>query len=312
MTSYSRSNVPTRRQEPGRPLRNAAAPLPPTRGGEAEPAFRRCRPLLGTFVEITTTGLDERRVQRSVNAAFGCMERVQRLMSVHDPASELSRVNAEALFRPVKVSDETFEVLRRGLELARASAGAFDFTVAPTLARWGLLPPHLRRRGSCGCWEDVELLAGRRVRFTKPLAADLGGIAKGYAVDAAIETLRDSGVSSAFVNAGGDLRVFGSAPFIVHLRHPLHAHLLPRAMQLRDAALATSSPCFTERRWQQRAVSHLVNPLNHCAVTGGISVTVRAGECWLADALTKVVFNAPLLAERLLTQHNAEAFILAA
>ena len=224
MTSCSRSNVSVRCPERGQALRRTAAPPPPRHGGEGEPTFRRCRPLLGTFVEITTIGLDERRVQRSVNAAFGRMERVQRLMSVHDPSSELSRVNAEALFRPVKVSGATYDVLRRGLELACASAGAFDFTVAPTLARWGLLPPHLRRRGSCGCWEDVKLLGGRRVLFTKPLAVDLGGIAKGYAVDAAIEALLDSGVSSSLVNAGGDLRAFGSAPFIVHLRHPLHAH----------------------------------------------------------------------------------------
>jgi len=233
-------------------------------------------------------------------------------MSVHDPASELSRVNEEAFLRPVKVSDETFEILRRGLEIARTSEGAFDFTVAPLLARWGLLPAHLRRRGSCGCWKDVELLAGRRVRFTKALAIDLGGIAKGCAVDAAIETLRDANVSSVVVNAGGDLRALGPRPFHIHLRHPLHANLLPRTIELQDSALATSSPCFSEHRWHRRAVSHLVNPRTNDAITGGISVTVRARECWLADALTKVVLNAPALAERILEKCAAEAFVLTA
>jgi thiamine biosynthesis lipoprotein len=273
--------------------------------------IRRCRPLLGTFVELSATGLEKTSLARAVGAAFGRIEKLQRLMSVHDPESELSRVNAEAFLRPVRVSAETFEVLQRGLELACDSAGAFDFTVAPLLARWGLLPASLRRHGP-GDWRDIQLLARGRVRFTKPLAIDLGGIAKGYAVDAAIETLRDADVSSALVNAGGDLRVFGSPPAAINLRHPLHGALLPRTMRLGDAALATSSPCFTECRWQRLPVSHLVNPLQQRAVTGGISVTVRASECWLADALTKVVLNAPALAERLLTKHGAEAFVFTA
>jgi thiamine biosynthesis lipoprotein ApbE len=79
---------------------------------------------------------------------------------------------------------------------------------------------------------------------------------------------------------------------------------------LYNAALATSSPCFTQRRWQRRTISHLVNPGGGAAVTGGISVTVQARECWLADALTKVVLNAPKLAESILQKYAAEAFVL--
>ena len=271
---------------------------------------RRCRPLLGTFVEVTAAGLDETRLARSIEAGFKAIERVERLMSAHDPSSELSQVNEEAFFHPVKVSGETFEVLRRGIELARESAGAFDFTVAPLLARWGLLPPRLRRSGRGG-WRDVQMLARHRVRFSKPLAIDLGGIAKGFAVDAAIERLRQDKVSSALVNAGGDLRVFGPRSSVIRLRHPIQQRLLTRSLRIRDAALATSSPCFTERRSHGRPVSHLVNPQNGSAVTGGISVTVRARECWLADALTKVVLNRPMLAETLLARHTAEAFVFA-
>lgn len=274
-------------------------------------SLSRCRPLLGTFVEIKATGLAEVSLQASVNAAFAAIERLQCLMSVHDPASELSRVNEEALRRPVKVSDETFTVLQRSLELSRASDGAFDFTIAPLLARWGLLPTPLRRRAA-GDWRDVQLLSRSRVRFTKPLAIDLGGVAKGLAVDSAIAALRGAGVTSAVVNAGGDLRAFGPEPSCIHLRHPLQPQRLSHTVLLREAALATSSPCFTERRWRGRRVSHLVNPREQCAVTGGLSVTVRAPECWLADALTKVVLFAPALAEPLLARHDAEAFILTA
>ena len=272
---------------------------------------RRCRPLLGTFVEISAAGIDAAPLASAMDAAFASIERMQRLMSVHDDTSELSRVNAGAFLRPVKVSDETFAVLERGLGIARASEGAFDFTIAPVLASWGLLPAHLRRR-ACGDWRDVSLLCGQRIRFTRPLAIDLGGIAKGFAVDAAIAILRAHHVSSATVNAGGDLRVFGSDALRIHLRHPDSAQPVANPIPLHNAALASSSPCFTRKQWRGRTVSHLVNPVNRCAVADRISVTVRAGECWLADALTKVVLNAPMLAERLLEKHQAEAFIVAA
>lgn len=274
--------------------------------------MRRCRPLLGTFVEIKAAGLDDNALTRAVEKAFAQIERAQSLMSVHDDASELSRINAEAFHRPVKVSDETFAVLERGLDITRTSAGAFDFTIAPVLASWGLLPAHLRRRAQ-GDWRDISLQRGQRVRFSRPLAIDLGGIAKGFAVDAAIASLRASAVTFASVNAGGDLRVFGPDPLRIHLRHPVLGQTLSKPISLDNASLATSSPCFTRQQWRRRAISHLVNPRNRRAITARISVSVRASECWLADALTKVVLNADTAtATRLLELHHAEALIVSA
>jgi thiamine biosynthesis lipoprotein len=273
---------------------------------------RRCRPLLGTLVEIKATGLDDNALTRAVDKAFAQIERIQSLMSVHDPDSELSRVNTGALLRPVQVSSETFAVLERGLDLARASEGAFDFTIAPILARWGLLPAHLRRRAQ-GNWRDVLLQRGNRVRFARSLAIDLGGIAKGFAVDAAIASLRASNITSASINAGGDLRVFGPDSSCIHLRHPVSGQPTSNLISLRNAALATSSPCFTRRQWRGRTISHLINPRDHQAITTGISVSVRSSECWLADALTKVVLNAgATTAIRLLKAHHAEALIISA
>lgn len=302
--------------------------------------MRRCRPLLGTFVDITVGGsgrglqsasphsskggresretlLSGSRsglkpaLHDAVNAAFAAVERIQKLLSAHDPASELSRLNRAAAGHPVTVSLETFAVLRCADRLATESGGAFDYTVAPTLARWGLLPANLQLKNP-GSWRDVRLLSGRQVLFLRPLALDLGGIAKGFAVDAAIEVLRERGVESAVVNAGGDLRVFGPQSSTIHLRHPGAPHTFAHTFSLHGAALATSSPCFTERGWRGQRVSHLVNPLRATAITRPVSVTVRARECWLADALTKVVLNAPRRAEKLLAQYEAEAFILTA
>jgi thiamine biosynthesis lipoprotein len=248
----------------------------------------------------------------AIDRAFAAIERVHALMSAHDPDSELSRVNAEAFLRPVKVSGETFAVLERGLDIARASEGAFDFTIAPILASWGLMPAHLRRRAP-GNWRDVILQRGRRVRFACPLAIDLGGIAKGFAVDAAVASLRASKVASASVNAGGDLRVFGPGPSRIHLRHPISGQPMSRPISLENSALATSSPCFTRRQWRGRAISHLIDTANRRAITRNLSVTVRARECWLADALTKVVLKGDTAGvTRLLEAHHAEALIVSA
>jgi thiamine biosynthesis lipoprotein len=270
---------------------------------------RRCRPLLGTFVEVTASGLAAAELNAAISAAFTKVEKIQNLMSAHDAGSELSLLNREAAAHPVTVSRETHEVLRRADNLASASGGAFDYTVAPLLARWGMLPAPLKRK-QFGSWRDVLLLRGRQVYFLQPLALDLGGIAKGFAVDQAIQTLRKHGVSAAVVNAGGDLRVLGEQPSWIHLRHPACPQVLAEKIQLRNAALATSSPCFTERNWRGRRVSHLVNSARRIAVAGAVSVTVRAQECWLADALTKVVLNAPDLARKLLAKHQAEAFVM--
>jgi len=110
--------------------------------------IRRCRPRLGTFVEITARGGDVRALESAVNSAFESIASVQRLMSVHDPRSELSRVNRLAHDQPVKVTGATFAVLTRAVEMAACSGGAFDFTIGATLARWGFLPASLRRKQS--------------------------------------------------------------------------------------------------------------------------------------------------------------------
>jgi thiamine biosynthesis lipoprotein len=275
-----------------------------------ESEVQRCRPLLGTFVEITASGADAAVLPRAVHIAFGAVERVQRLMSAQDPQSELSRLNGEAARREVPVSTETFAILERGLALAAESDGAFDFTIAPLLAGWGLLPDALRRPGR-GDWRDVRLLARHRVFFARPLAIDLGGIAKGFAVDLAVKVLRDNGAISGVVNAGGDLRAFGADARRVHLRHPGSGAVLSRCIELRNGALATSSPCFNQVRCRGRTFSHLVNPHTKQTITGARGVTVRAAECWLADALTKVVLVDPARALRVLAQHQAEAFLLA-
>ena len=176
--------------------------------------IRRARPLLGTLVEIQARAPNESLARQAIERAFGAVLCVHVLMSFHEKNSDVSRLNREAAKRSVRIHHWTARVLRAAQRFAAESEGAFDITVADALRRARLLPDVGTRRCK-GTWRDIEITRDHRVRFTKPLIIDLGGIAKGFAVDRAIDGLRKSGAVSGIVNAGGDLRVFGKSAEIV-------------------------------------------------------------------------------------------------
>src|SRR5471032_482473 len=159
---------------------------------------RRARPWLGTIVDIRVRGLKEKHALRAIEAAFDEIAAVHALMSFHDPESELSLLNRCAAETSTPVGSRTREVLDLALTIARESDGRFDPTVAADLVGWGFLPaPRGGRPPEPGAsWRDVQL-EGDLVRFARPLWIDLGGIAKGYAVDRAIERLLCEGATDA-------------------------------------------------------------------------------------------------------------------
>jgi len=280
----------------------------------ARPAIiRRARPLLGTIVEITVVGAASPAATRALNAAFAAIERVQARMSYHDPASELSAINRDAARRPTRISRPLADVLRAAVALAQETDGAFDPTIAPVLAGWGLLPRLDGRTGRerRASWRDIELSAGRLVRFHAPLHLDLGGIAKGFAVDQAIACLRQRGVPAALVNAGGDLRAFGRRVWPIVVRDPSQPGSAAAELSLRNAAVATSAHYFSRRRWRGRFVSALVDGrTRQPSGDDPRSVTVQASTALMADALTKVVLALGCEAEGILHRHAARALVL--
>lgn len=251
--------------------------------------MRRARPLLGTYVEIEAGGPKSAATESAINAAFAAVEFVQRLMSFHEAGSELSRLNRQALFEPIPVHPWTAKVLRQALSIHHATDGLFDCAVGHELLHWQLLPPD-RSLGSVrsGSLKAIRVLSGNRVAYTAKIALDLGGIAKGFAVDCAIAVLRRHGIRHAAVNAGGDLRVIGNDEHPIYLRNPLDPRQISLAGTLRDGAIATSSAAATLKTWRGRSVSALVakdrKPITDCA-----SYSVIAKTCLIADALTKVL-----------------------
>ena len=272
--------------------------------------IRRCRPLLGTFVEVATSGTNAANLERGINAAFAAVEKVHWLMSFHDPDSDVSRMNRDALTQSVIVHPWTWKVLETAQHLAHESNGVFDIAIARLLASRGFLPRAECQPDNAATWRDIFLRKNCRVFFRRQLVIDLGGIAKGFAVDCAVAALKASGVKTGILNAGGDLRVFGPISRIVHVRHPAEPAFAAGAVCLSERAMATSGVYFARRRYRGHNVSPLLDGCTGRSARELISVSVAAAECMIADALTKIVFALREQAAGLLAQHRADALIL--
>ncbi|HLH92375.1 MAG TPA: FAD:protein FMN transferase [Xanthobacteraceae bacterium] len=281
----------------------------------ASASIRRACPLLGTFVDITAgAGPACRDLPAAVDAAMAAVARVHRLMSFHDPASDVSRLNRGAAAGPVSVDPWTWRVLEAALDLNRRSSGAFDVTFAPVLQALGLLPPTGNgwpRAGGPAPRDAIELLPDGDVRFHHPgTRIDLGGIAKGFAVDCAIEALRAHGAASGLVDAGGDIAAFGTAAQTIHLRDPRDPSLVLGAIAIRDEALASSGGRFDPLASAAAALPAVIDPQTRAPARTVCGASVRAPTCMLADALTKVVMIAGEAAGPLLEHFAAAALIV--
>jgi FAD:protein FMN transferase len=273
---------------------------------------RRARPLLGTLVEISASG-SPHQLPVAIERAFAAIEHVQRLMSFHAGDSDVSRLNREGYRRAIRVDPQTWEVLVWARAISHASDGAFDVTVAPRLVDWGYLP----RRAETQCtvvqggYRRIELLPDCGVRFLEPVLIDLGGIAKGYAVDRACAALEGHGVLDYVVNAGGDLRV-GRTPETVHVRHPRWPGATLPLAEIEGGALATSGAYFARREHGDRAVHPIVTAETGAPAPVQDSVSVLAPNCLTADALTKVVCVLGERAAGVLRGFGAQACLLPA
>ena len=264
--------------------------------------IRRCRPLLGTFVEIAARGKAIVDLERAINAAFAAVTEVHRLMSFHDSRSDVSRMNRDAFPKGVTVHPWTWEVMNAARNLARESGGAFDVTVAPLLAGRNCLAAPSCAPVRTASWRDIFPRRNFEIFFRRRVIVDLGGIAKGFAVDRAVDVLKQNGAASGIVNAGGDIRVFGSTPRKVHLRDPKSPAQFSAILSVRNRAIATSATYF--------APGALIDGQKRRSLTSSISVTVAARDCMTADALTKIVFALRKRAAGLLAQYHADALLL--
>ena len=259
---------------------------------------------MGTLVSISADGPDASRVTAAMEDAFEAVALVERLMSFHDAESELCRLNRNAYTSPQVVHPWTYAVLARAQRISAASDGLFDITIAPLLVGSGHLPGTIEGTRVEYGWQHIQLSKDRHVQFTAPVMLDLGGIAKGFAVDVAIHALRRNGCTEASVNAGGDLRRYGRQAEIIHLRRA--SGLTPLA-ELRCGAIATSAAPESYDDRLEQPLGCIMDPRAGQPWSMGAAVTVAAWSCVVADALTKVAALAGPSCESLLERFGARA-----
>lgn len=256
--------------------------------------MKRMRALLGTYVEISAEHEDAGLLGATIDQAFAAVEQVHRLMSVHCPGSDLSRINRVAWRRPVEVHPWTARTLRWAERLNAATGGLFDCAVGHELGRYGLVAGCFFDTAESGSLGDLEVSADNEVRLARRVALDLGGLAKGFAVDRAIARLRGSGVRQAVVNAGGDLRTIGT-PQPIHVRLPAGGVRL--AGVLSNGAIATSG------------TQAVVDVGGRRPLAGEALYSVVAPSCVVADGLTKAVAQSGRLDAPWLAAFGASAFV---
>lgn len=245
---------------------------------------RRMRPLFGTYVEVGGDN-SKSRAAAGIERAFDVLQQVQASLSFQDAGSELSRVNCSA-GGTVPISPLLARVLGLARRMHLASRGLFNHAVGGALIEQGRLPNHDGRDVvPVGRLEDFAL-APDSIRLRRPVRITLDGIAKGYGVDLAIRELRRQGISAGWVNAGGDIRVFGA------LALPVSRRNADGSMQflgyLRDAAVATSQVAPGQA---EHFPALIVSGSGKTVAPGLWSVVAQ--RAWRADALTKIAANSP-------------------
>ncbi len=257
------------------------------------------------YLTSQPTATREAEVARHLEAAIAEVRRLEVLMTTWQPTSDISKINAQAGGSPVRVSSEVFEVLTRSQEFAQRSSGAFDVSFYALRGLWHFDedltptlpdPAELRRRLPLINYRNIQLSAkDKTVRLAKVgMAVNLGGIGKGYAVDAAVKLLRARGVVDGMVQAGGDLMLFGSKsgqPFKAGVRDPRSVDPSDyfAVCEVKDHAFSTAGDYERSFVRQGMRYHHILDPRTGQPARGARSVTVYAKDATTADGLDDAV-----------------------
>ncbi|CAN5617670.1 FAD:protein FMN transferase [soil metagenome] len=273
---------------------------------------RRSVPVMGTVAEVVVVARDERVAHAAISAAIEELYAVERLMTRFNVTSDVGRANLGASSHAVVVSPATATVVAEGLRWAAVPGSRFDPCIGRACELWDVSrrsePPEaaaVRRLARRGLYRGLELgrtAAGDVLVYHEPdIALDLGGIAKGYAVDRAVEALRSWGITNGLVNAGGDLYAMGVSAdddaWRVGIRSPADPDRIAGTIALEDRAVATSGDYEQYFDHGGRRYHHLLDPATAAPRVAAMhSLTVTAESCMTADAAATAVFGLHLQA----------------
>ena len=257
--------------------------------------------IMGTRIVVELWDDSDAHANTAIEAVLSEMRRIDETMSVYKPTSAVSKVNAEAAMHPVKISTELFDLLQKAVEFSRITEGAFDITYASVGYMYDfrkhVKPTEQQIETALPGVDYHHLIFDKKnqtIKFSQAgVRIDLGGIAKGYAVDCGIRILQAQGIAHALVNAGGDSRIIGDRfgkPWIVGIRHPDDASRVIAKIPLVDTALSTSGDY--ERYFDEDGVRyhHIIDPKTGHSASKVRSATIMAPTATQTDGLSKTAF----------------------
>jgi len=257
---------------------------------------------MGTVIEITLMGDNEEQANKAALQAFQEVKRIEQLMSPKIESGDVFRINQSSGEERVKVSNETLEVIKKAQEISELSEGEFDITVGPLTELWrkareNKIPPsveEVERKLGLVNFKNIEVdQEGKVFLKKKGMAIDLGGVAKGYAVDRAFDVLRSLGHKNLIVNAGGDLRIGGlknTEPWSIGIQNPREPQKILTRVSAPHKAVATSGDYEKFFIYEGKRYHHILNPKDGSPADGCQSVTIITKDCITADGLATAVF----------------------
>jgi thiamine biosynthesis lipoprotein len=288
-------------------LAATASAAPQAERPDPDRKFTYTNTAMGTVVTVFLWTDDEPKAAKAADDVFTEMRRLDGVMTTWTETSEVSQINAAAGKKPVKVSDETFAVIERALDISKRSNGIFDITVGAFKGLWKFDqdmdytlpdPADVKKRLAAIGWKHLKLdHKAKTVFLDKPgMSITLGGIAKGYAVDKCVELLHKEGFVNFMVQAGGDMYVAGKKgadPWVVGIRDPRGPDGTMFAIApIEDHSFSTSGDYergFVNPKDGIR-YHHILDPRTGFPAHASRSVTVRAKDAFTADAWSKVLF----------------------
>ncbi|GIK21343.1 MAG: FAD:protein FMN transferase [Ignavibacterium sp.] len=258
--------------------------------------IKRTQILLGTVVEIQVRDADDKKAEDAISKAFAEMKRIEDLFTTFDNKSPVSRINNSA-YTIINVESEIYNLIVICDSITKLSNGCFDVSLNNIIRVWGfdsdnrhipeasVIDSALKLSG----WKDVKLFGENKIFKQRKVEFNFGAIAKGYAVDKAINILRKSGIKQALVNAGGEVSVIGNN-WIVGIQHPDEINSIIKRIKLNGYTVATSGDYEQYFEVDGVRYHHILDPETGYPSKGLQSVTIINKSNAFADALATAVF----------------------
>jgi thiamine biosynthesis lipoprotein len=261
--------------------------------------LKQSQDVMGTRVNVELWSENPASARHCSDQVFAEMHRIDALMSPYKPDSEISAINQQASEKNVSVSTELFNLLKQSIHFSELSSGAFDITFASIGFQYDYRS-HKKPNAQTISQQLKTInyknlvLENHTVKFAmQGMSIDLGGIAKGYAVDQAIEILQQCGIQQALVSAGGDSRILGDKqgrPWIIGIQHPRKKQAIALSIPLSNTAISTSGDYERFFLSNKKRIHHIINPQTGKSATKSWSATVIGPDATSTDALSTSIF----------------------